>query len=35
VLVVRLIGTSSTELCMQGVDRLYMGERVATSRTST
>jgi len=34
VLVVRLIGTPSTELCMRGVDKLYMGERVATSRAS-
>ncbi len=34
-LVVRFTGTPSTELCMQGVDRLYRGERVATSRTST
>jgi hypothetical protein len=33
--VVRLTGTPSTELCMRGVDRLYRGERVATSRTST
>ncbi len=33
--VVRLIGMPSTELCMRGVDRLYRGERVATSRTST
>jgi hypothetical protein len=23
------------ELCMRGVDRLYRGKRVATSRTST
>jgi hypothetical protein len=30
-----LYGTPSTELCMRGVDRLYKGERVATSRTST
>ncbi len=34
-LVVRLTGTPSTVLCMRGVDRLYMGERVATGRTST
>jgi len=35
VLVVRLTGTPGTELCMRGVDMLYRGERVATSRTST
>ncbi len=33
--IVRLTSTPSTELCMRGVDRLYKGERVATSRTST
>ncbi len=34
-LVVQLTGTPSTELCMRVVDRLYMGEKVATSRIST
>jgi len=32
--VVRLTGTPNTELCMRGVDKLYRGERVATSRAS-
>jgi hypothetical protein len=33
--VVRLTGMPSTELCMRGVDKLYRGKRVATSRTIT
>jgi hypothetical protein len=33
--VARLIGTPNTEPRLRGVDKLYRGERVATSRTST
>jgi len=33
--VVQLTDTPNTELCMWGVDKVYRGERVATSRVST
>jgi hypothetical protein len=33
--IARLTGMPNPEPCMRGVDKLYRGERVATSRTST